>query len=95
MVSGARAEDDAVRELPIPDRCWGGAPRDNAHETYKHVFRHQETQARAFVSAVAAGEKVKPDLADGLHIQRIVDAAVISAREGRRVTLAEIEAGEG
>ena len=95
VVSGARADDDAVHELPIPDRCWGGAPRDDVHETYKHVFRHQETQARAFISAVAAGEKVKADLADGLHIQRIGDAAVISAREGRRVTLAEIEAGEG
>jgi predicted dehydrogenase len=92
VVSGARSTDDAVRELPIPDRCWGGAPRDNAHETYKHVFRHQDTQARAFISAVAAGRPVQPDLADGLHIQRIVDAAVISAREGRRVALAELEA---
>ena len=95
VVSGARADDDAVCELPIPDRCWGGAPRESVEDTYKHVFRHQESQARAFVSAAAAGQPVKPDLADGLHIQRIVDAAVISAREGRRVTLAEIEAGEG
>ena len=93
-VSGARADDDAVRNLPIPDRCWGGAPRDDAHETYKHVFRHQETQARAFVSAVAAGRPVEPDLADGLAVQRIVDAAVRSAREGRRVSIAEIAADE-
>ncbi len=94
-VSGARADENAVHDLPIPDRCWGGAPRDDVHETYKHVFREQETQARAFVSAVAAGQPVKPDLADGLHIQRIVDAAVRSAREGRRVTLEEIAAEEG
>ena len=94
-VSGARADESAVHELPIPDHCWGGAPRDDVHATYKHVFRHQETQARAFVSAVAAGRPVKPDLADGLAIQRIVDAAVRSAREGRRVPIAEIEAAEG
>lgn len=94
-VSGARADEPAVRELPIPDHCWGGAPRDDAHETYKHVFRHQETQARAFVSAVAAGKPVKPDLADGLAIQRIVDAAVRSAAEGRRVSIVEIAVGEG
>ncbi len=94
-VAGARAGDDALRELPIPDRCWGGAPRHDVHETYKHVFRHQESQARAFVSAVASGRPVEPDLADGLAVQRIVDAAVRSAREGRRVPIAEIAAGEG
>jgi predicted dehydrogenase len=94
-VSGARAEETAIRDLPIPERCWGGAPRDDVHETYKHVFREQETQARAFVSAVAAGRRVEPDLADGLAVQRIVEAAVLSAREGRRVTIAEIAAGEG
>ena len=95
VVSGAAAGEARVQELPIPDRCWGGAPRDRAHETYKHVFRHQETQARAFVSAAAAGVAVEPDLADGLAVQRIVDAAVRSAREGRRVPIAEIAAGEG
>jgi predicted dehydrogenase len=94
VVSGARAGEAAVHDLPIPDRCWGGAPRDDVHATYKHVFRHQETQGRAFVSAVAAGQPVKPDLADGLAIQRIVDAAVLSAREGRRVAIAEIASGE-
>lgn len=95
VVSGAQNGEAAVHDLPIPDHCWGGAPRDNAHETYKHVFRHQDTQARAFISAVAAGQPVYADLADGLHIQRIVDASVISAREGRRVTLAELEAAGG
>jgi predicted dehydrogenase len=94
VVSGARSDELAVHDLPIPDHCWGGAPRDNAHATYKHVFRHQETQARAFVSAVAAGRPVEPDLADGLAIQRIVDASVRSAAEGRRVSIAEIAAGE-
>ena len=93
-VSGARRDEATVHDLPIPDRCWGGAPRDDVHATYKHVFREQETQARAVVSAVAAGERVAPDLADGLAAQRIVDAAVRSAREGRRVAIAEIIAGE-
>jgi predicted dehydrogenase len=41
-----------------------------------------------------AGRPVAPDLADGLAVQRIVDAAVRSDREGRRVTIAEIAAGE-
>lgn len=93
-VTGSQAGEPAVHDLPIPDRCWGGAPHNDVHETYKHVFRHQETQARAFVSAVAAGRPVKPDLADGLAVQRIVDAAVLSAREGRRVAIAEIAAAE-
>lgn len=94
-VAGARAGEGAVHDLPIPDRHWGGAPRVDAHETYKHVFREQDTQARAFISAVSRGERVKPDLADGLAVQRIVDAGVRSAREGRRVPIAEIAAAEG
>jgi len=93
-VAGARAGEASVRDLPIPDRHWGGAPHDDAHETYKHVFRHQDAQARAFVSAISRGEPVSPDLADGLAVQRIVDAAGISAREGRRVAIAEIIAAE-
>jgi predicted dehydrogenase len=44
---------------------------------------------------VAAGERVTPDFADGLAVQRILEAAARSAAEGRRVRIAEIIAEGG
>ena len=43
----------------------------------------------------STGTPASPDFRDGLAVQRVVDAASRSAREGRRVTTAEIVAGEG
>ena len=94
-IDGSREGDAATVELPIPDEHWGGARRGTVHETYKDVFREQESMTRAFVSAVARGDRVVPDFADGLAVQRLLEAAARSAREGRRVTIAEIVAAGG
>ena len=93
-VEGAQAGDAAVHELPIPEDCWGGAPRTRVEDTFGHVFAKQDTQARAFVRAIVESRAVEPDLRDGLAVQRIMDAAKLSARDGRRVTIAEIAATE-
>jgi predicted dehydrogenase len=50
--------------------------------------------ARGFVTAIAEGGTAVPSFRDAWRVQRIVDAAGRSAREGRRVTIAEIAAGE-
>ncbi len=89
-VEGSREGDPETRELPIPDAVWGDARRDVVHDTYRDVFRRQDHMTRAFVTAVAEGRPASPDFADGLAIQRIIDAASLSAREGRRVRIAEI-----
>jgi predicted dehydrogenase len=94
-VDGSQPGDAGMHELPIPDHIWGEARRDVVHDTYKDVFRLGDFQSRAFVSAVAAGRPVTPDFADGLAVQRIIDAAARSAAEGRRVTIAEIVAAGG
>ena len=94
-VDGWRNGEPAVHELPIPDRIFDGARRDNVIETYKDTFRDHDVMARVFVTAVAARTPASPDFRDGLAVQRVVDAASLSAREGRRVTIAEIVAGEG
>jgi predicted dehydrogenase len=51
--------------------------------------------ARGFVTAIATRTPASPDFRDGLAVQRVVDAASRSAREGRRVTIAAIVASEG
>ncbi len=94
-VDGCRAGEPETLELPIPDRVFGSARRDTVHNTYRDVFRHQDNMTRGFVTAVANGEPASPDFADGLAVQRVLDAAGRSARTGRRVRIAEIVAEGG
>jgi predicted dehydrogenase len=94
-VEGCRADETANRELPIPDAIWGTARHDAVHDTYRDVFRTQDHMTRGFVSAVAAGERTSPDFADGLAVQRVLEAASRSARDGRRVRIEEVVADGG
>ena len=93
-VSGARIGEGAVRELPIPDHIWGTARREIVHDTYKDVFRDHDFMARGFVSAIAEDKSVEPSFWDGARIQRYLEAALVSAREGRRVEVNEIQSKE-
>jgi predicted dehydrogenase len=94
-VLGCRDGEQELRDLPIPDDIWGSARRDIVHDTYRDTFRAGDHMTRGFVTAVAAGRKASPDFADGLAVQRVLDATARSAMEGRRVRIAEIVAGGG
>jgi predicted dehydrogenase len=79
-VSGLRAgETGPAKSLTIPDDIWDGAPRSSVHDTYRHVFRNTEAMTRGWVTAIAEGRHIGPDLADGARVQRLVDAAIASA----------------
>ncbi len=81
-VRGVRSgEPGPAAVLPIPDEIWQGVRSDTVHNTYRDVFRTTESQARAWLSAVAAGTKVQPDFAAGARAQVIADAALRSARD--------------
>ena len=89
-IVGARRDDDALAPLPIPTEIWQGARHDSVHNTYRDVFRTQESMTRAWVSAIARGEPVQPDLAHGAYIQRIMEAAQRSHNEGRWIHVDDI-----
>lgn len=97
-ISGPEAdrtvERPRIAELPIPDRLFEGLRRDTVHNTYKDTFRERDNMARGFVTAIAEGTTAAPSFRDAWAVQRIVDAAGRSAREGRRVTIEEIASGE-
>jgi predicted dehydrogenase len=79
-VRGVRAgETGPARALPIPESAWSGAPRDNVHDTYRHIFRRTEAMTRGWVTAIAQGRQVEPDFATGARIQELVAAAITSA----------------
>ena len=84
-----------VGARPARTRIFDGARRDVVTDTYKDTFRDHDVMARGFVTAIATGTPASPEFRDGLAVQRVVDAASRSAREGRRVMIAEIVAGEG
>ena len=93
-VSGARDGEGAIHDLPIPDHIWGTGRRDIVPDTYKDVFRDQDFMARGFVSAIADNTSVEPSFRDGARIQRYLEAALLSAQEGRRVEVNEIQPEE-
>jgi len=79
-----------VKELTIPDAIWGEARRDTVHNTYKDVFRKQDYQTRGFISAIVNNRQPEPSFEDGMKVQRVLDAAMRSGREHRRVLVGEI-----
>lgn len=89
-IRGARNGEGAPQPLPIPDDIWQGARHDTVHNTYRDVFRTQETMARAWVTAVAEGRPIWPDLAAGATIQRVMAAAQRSHVERRWVAVSSI-----
>jgi predicted dehydrogenase len=93
-VTGARDGEGAIHDLPIPDHVWGAARREIVPDTYKDVFRDHDFMARGFVSAIANDTSVEPSFRDGARIQRYLQAALLSAREGRRVEVNEIQPEE-
>lgn len=76
QVSGARVGEGAVKPLPIPDHIWGNVRRDSVPDTYKDIFRDEDFMVRGFISAIVAGQPIKPDFHDGARIQRVVDACI-------------------
>lgn len=90
VVHGARAGEGPVRPLTIPDDIWGTARRDRVANTYKDVFRQHDFMTRGFITAIRDGGRPEPDFRDGLAVQRALEAALLSARDGRRAALAEI-----
>jgi predicted dehydrogenase len=57
--------------------------------TPSFVRAHAESQYH-FLKAISEGLPPSPTLADGLHIQEVMDAAARSSAEGRWVTLSEV-----
>jgi predicted dehydrogenase len=81
-VSGMKKGDNTRSPLPIPDDIWGDVRRDNVHDTYRDVFRTTNAMTRAWITAIEAGTQVEPSFAEGLAVQKVLDAAVESGETG-------------
>jgi predicted dehydrogenase len=84
-----RGETGPAQPIAIPDDIWNGVRRDRVHDTYRDVFRETDVMTRGWITAIQEGRPVRPDFADGLAVQRVLDAAVLSTkRDGAQVTVA-------
>ncbi len=92
-VRGSRLGEPVPRVLPIPDDLWGDLRRHPVGSTYRDVFRTTSTMTRAWVDAVADRTPIQPDLAEGLAVQRVLDAAVASGRAGGAPVVIDDRAG--
>ena len=57
---------------------------------YKETFRKRGRMTGEFIEAVASGTACRPTFEDGAEIQCILDAALLSARQNRKVSIEEI-----
>ncbi len=89
-VEGTRRGEGPTRPLELPEHVWGAARSDTVHNTYRDVFRVEDHMTRGWLNAIAEGQPFSPSLEDGAVVQRIIDAAALSAAEGRWVAVQEI-----
>lgn len=90
QVKGARVGEGPVRDLPIPAHIWGDARRDTVHNTYRDMFRSEDFMIRGFINSILRDAPLKPDLADGARIQRLLEAAELSHVAGARIEVDRI-----
>jgi predicted dehydrogenase len=84
-IRGARTGEPSFAPLAVPEEYLaGGVARDALLDPYAK----QSAGARAFIDAILSGQPATPDFADGVKVQRVLDAAFRSDAEGRVVRLA-------
>ncbi|MFT5197145.1 MAG: putative dehydrogenase [Cellvibrionaceae bacterium] len=86
-VRGAKGPDGELEILPIPDHIWGKARRDVVHDTYKDVFRQDLLMIGEWIDSIVNDAPADPNFADGLRIQKVMDAALKSAEEKRQILI--------
>jgi predicted dehydrogenase len=89
---GVLVAEETMGQLPT-GRLWyqkavdGGGPESEPEEIDFTPVNTYRAQIRAFSEAIAAGRPYEVPGEQGLHVQRVIDAAYLSAAEGRRVAV--------
>jgi predicted dehydrogenase len=85
--TSAPAGEQGFRRILVtePEHPWMAAWWPTGHLIgYEHTFSHQVAD---FVQAIVAGTDPSPSFADGLHVQRVLDAVERSAADGSSWTV--------
>ena len=88
-IRGARQGEGAPQLLPIPEDDLARAPATTRCTTPTATSSARKRRmARQWVTAIAHGQPVRPDFADGAYIQRVMAAAQRSHAERRWIEVA-------
>ena len=81
---GVRDGDDAWQDLPVPQEYLGQGDNPPVWVfDFFAPFTNQSVGDRLFIDAILAGHSAEPSFYDGWKAQQVVDAALVSHREGR------------
>jgi len=83
-VQGFRTIPATLSGHPYMDAWWPPAHIIG----YEHTFAHA---VKDFLEALAGDKKVTPSLWDGVKIMQVLEAAILSDKEGRKVKVSEIQ----
>ncbi|MBI1802784.1 MAG: Gfo/Idh/MocA family oxidoreductase, partial [Chloroflexi bacterium] len=86
-IHGIRHDEDHFTHLPVPERFLP-ASRQHPYD----VFRTEAAGDRLFIDAILEDRAISPSFYDGWKAQQVIEAALLSDREGRRVHIAEHQA---
>ena len=87
---GAKKEDRQFNEIEIPEIINESQKPKDIQQMYKETFRKNGKMTGEFINAIASGKTCRPSFEDGAEIQRILDAALLSSKENRKVDIKEI-----
>ena len=87
---GAKSDDKKFIEIDFPELVEEGKKKKDIQQMYKETFRKRGRMTVEFIEAVAFGTSCRPSFEDGAEVQRILDAALLSARQNRKVSIEEI-----
>ena len=91
LLYGARRNEPKSRVLPLPDRILVGLSPEQAYNPQMpDVFMHQAAGCRLFIDAILEERPVAPTFYDGLKIQEVIEAALVSNRQGSWVAPATV-----
>jgi predicted dehydrogenase len=85
-VRAARAPEGRFEELPIPAHIWGDVPATQNAET----FNRMSAGDRYFIDCILNDLPVAPSLWDGVAVQEVMEAAIISHRSGQWVNVRRV-----
>jgi predicted dehydrogenase len=85
---GVRAGDKTWQELPVPEGFLGRGDNPPLWVfDFFAPFTNQSVGDRLFIDAILAGHSTEPSFCDGWKAQQVVDAAMVSHREGRWIPI--------
>jgi predicted dehydrogenase len=86
---------ETLERLSVPAELCGGADEPREMADYMRWFTSQSVGTRGFIDAVLEGRQHSPSFADGLAVQRIMDAAIESSETRRWIAIEPNAAGGG